>query len=747
MLKVSDYIAHVKQDMDGSWDTHPLEQHLYEVAGLAEKFAKSFESKDWAYLAGLWHDLGKYRPAFQDHIRKSSGYEPDAHISSEKKSDTSHASTGAVHAIEKLGSIGKILAYVIAGHHAGLPDFEKVDAKGRSLREIISRDKELLQQAIKEEIPEKILKRESPPLPPFVTSDPGKLHTWIRMLFSCLVDADFLDTERFMSPEKAGDRVQDTSMKEMLCHFDEYMKQFQKKQHEGSINSIRAKILKICRVKAIRKPGIYTMTVPTGGGKTLSSLAFALEHAVRYDKQRIVYAIPYTSIIEQTAEVFRGVFEPLGDVLIEHHSNTEPDKYEKETSWSRLAVENWDAPLIVTTTVQLFESLYASRTSRCRKLHNLVNSVIVIDETQLLPPEQLNPIRHIVQSLNQHYGVTFVMSTATPTGFEAQTSPFGKRLLEGIESDEIIDAPKQYYRQLERVNFKLPDDFSQKQSWDEISSELKKCDSVLAIVNTRKDARELWEKMPEGTFHLSALMCAQHRSEAIQEIKNRLKHGQSTRVISTQLVEAGVDLDFPVVYRALAGLDSIVQAAGRCNREGKLDKGKVVVFVPPYEPPRGLLTQARDTSVSLLHGFHGDIQSPETFERYFNKFYAEVKDHDKNHVLDKLQKTADELQIQFRTAAQQFKMIDDNDTVSVIVRHGDNDGLLNVLAKGEPDRRLLRKLQRYTVTLYKHQFEKMLGREEIKEIYQGFYAQSESGIYHSSLGLLLEPELTAAYVI
>ena len=743
----AEYIAHVKQEIDGRWETHLLEEHLYEVAGLAEKFAQSFDSKDWAYLAGLWHDLGKYRLAFQAHIRKSSGYEQDAHITSEKSSNTSHASTGAVYAMEKLGIIGKVIAYAIAGHHAGLPDFEIDDAKGRALKEITSRDKRLLQEALAEKIPGTILNRETPELPRFVTSDPKKLHIWIRMLFSCLVDADFLDTERFMSPEKADNRGQDTGMKEMLSCFDKYMERFQKKHRKRPVNSIRARILESCRVKANGEPGIYTMTVPTGGGKTLSSLAFALEHAVEHNKQRIIYAIPYTSIIEQTAEVFREVFEPLGEVLIEHHSNTEPDEHEKETSWSRLAVENWDAPLIVTTTVQLFESLYASRTSRCRKLHNLINSVIVIDEIQLLPPEQLNPIRHIVQSLSQHYGVTFVMSTATPTGFEAQTSPFGKRLLEGIESEEIIDTPKQYYGQLERVNFKLPDDFNQKQSWDDISSELKKCDSVLAVVNTRKDAKELWEKMPEGTFHLSALMCAQHRSEVIEEIKNRLKYGQSTRVISTQLVEAGVDLDFPVVYRALAGLDSIVQAAGRCNREGRLDKGKVVVFVPPYEPPMGLLTQARDTALSLLCGFHGDIQSPETFKRYFDKFYAAVKNHDKNKVLDKLQQTADELKIQFRTAAQRFKMIDEKDTVSVIVRYGDNDSLLSILAKGEPDRWLLRKLQRYTVTLYKYQFDKMLRRGEIEEICQGFYAQSEAGIYHSTLGLLPEPELTTEYVI
>ncbi len=741
----AEYIAHVKREMDGRWDTHLLEDHLYAVADLAGKFAQSFDSKDWAYLAGLWHDLGKYRPAFQAHIRKSSGYEQDAHITSEKSSNTSHASTGAVHAMEKFGDVGKILAYAIAGHHAGLPDFEFDKANGRALKEIINKDKTLLHEALEEDIPETILSGITPNS--LAVGTPEELHLWIRMIFSCLVDADFLDTERFMSPEKADNRGQDTSMKEMLSCFNEYMERFQKQQGEGPVNSIRARILETCRVKAGEEPGIYTMTVPTGGGKTLSSLAFALEHAVKHHKRRIIYAIPYTSIIEQTAEVFREVFEPLGEVIIEHHSNTEPDEHEKETSWSRLAVENWDAPLIVTTTVQLFESLYAARTSRCRKLHNLVNSVIVLDETQLLPPEQLYPIRHIIRVLKEHYGVSFVMSTATPTGFGAKTSPFGKKLLEEVESQEIIDAPDDYYRQLERVNFKLPDDFNRKQSWDDVSSELQKCASVLAVVNTRKDAKELWEKMPEGTFHLSALMCAQHRSEVVGIIKNQLEHGQSTRVISTQLIEAGVDLDFPVVYRALAGLDSIVQAAGRCNREGRLDKGKVVVFVPPYEPPQGLLTQARNTSVSLLYGLQGDIQSPETFKRYFDKFYAEVKNHDKNNVLKKLQQTADELKIQFRTAAQQFKMIDDKDTVSIIVRYGDNNSLLSILAKGEPDRWLLRKLQRYTVTLYKYQFEKMLHRGEIEEICQGFYAQSASGVYHDKLGLLPEPELTAKNVI
>ncbi len=737
------YIAHVRKNDNGQWIEHSLEEHLLKVAHKAEEFAKAFNSHDWARLSGLWHDLGKYRPAFQVHIKKGSGYVPDAHITSENNPITAHASTGALYAEKELGSHGIILAYLISGHHAGLPDFETDNAKGRALREILQADKDLLREALKENILDNILNGVLPKTPPL--GHPEDLHLWIRMLFSCLVDADFLDTEFFMSPDKAVNRVSNVTPKELLPCFNKYMESLQLEAQDTTVNYIRSEILTACRKKAIGQTGIYTMTVPTGGGKTLSSLAFALEHAAKHNKQRIIYVIPYTSIIEQTANIFRDIFNSLGDILIEHHSNTEPDKAGNENSWSRLATENWDAPLIVTTTVQLFESLYAARTSRCRKLHNLVNSVIVLDEIQLLPPEQLNPIRHIIHSLNQYYGVTFVMTTATPTGLKEHISPFGKELLQGISSEEIIDTPANYYDQLNRVRYKLPDNFSHSQSWDEIAEELIGHESVLAIVNTRKDAKQLWKIMPKGTYHLSALMCAEHRSQIIKEIKERLKpeHNEPTKVISTQLVEAGVDFDFPVVYRALSGLDSIVQAAGRCNREGKLDKGEVVVFVPPTDPPKGILSMATHTTVSILTGFTGDIQAPDTFQRYFQQFFANIKEHDKYGVLIKLQQAAREGQIQFRTAAQRFRMIDDKDTVPIFVRYGEGDSLINILGNGEPQRWLLRKLQRFTVTIYRYQFEAMLNRGDVQEICKGFYAQSDSGVYSDDLGFLVEqPELT-----
>ncbi|MGH8475029.1 MAG: CRISPR-associated helicase Cas3' [Methylococcales bacterium] len=733
---IKNFIAHVKQSGQ-EFLTHDLKDHLLEVARLASGFAADI-GHDWAELAGRWHDLGKYRPGFQAHIKKDSGYDPEAHVSGEFSSKSAHASSGAVYAA-KQGPWGRVLAYLIAGHHAGLPDYEPDQAKGRGLREILQEDEDMLNEALKQPIPQEILRYDLPSSMPKGGPDCG--HLWIRMLFSCLVDADFLDTEGFMDPEKALVRTNGATMPQLLEYFNAFMASLGGKADCSELNRIRAGILLQCREAARKAPGVFTLTVPTGGGKTLSSLAFALEHAVIHKKHRIIYAIPYTSIIEQTAEIFRSLFAPLGEVLVEHHSNTDADRVYQERNWSRLATENYDAPLIVTTTVQLFESLYAARTSRCRKLHNLINSVIVIDETQLLPVEHLLPIRHVIDTLQKYYRVTFVLSTATPTGLDSQQDPFGRQLLQGIDSQEIVARPEQYYSALKRVEFELPERFDEPSSWEEIRDQLLEYPSVLCVVNTRKDARKLFELMPKGSFHLSALMCAEHRSKVIRSIRARLREGEPTRVISTQLIEAGVDLDFPVVYRALAGLDSIVQTAGRCNREGKLQSGRVVVFVPPSKTPPGFLTISTQTAISLLSGFQGDLQAPDTFKAYFNSLFACVNNLDKSNILQKLQKNAGECQVQFRTAAQEFRMIDDQETVSVFVRYGEEGGQVDqwlaMLGK-KPERWLLRKLQRYTVSLYRYQHEAMLRRGEIQEIAPGFYAQSKFGVYNEKTGLQID---------
>ncbi len=729
-------IAHVKFS-NQRFITHDLADHLIKVAKKAAEFAELIGT-DWAEMAGRWHDLGKYRPAFQSYIKRDSGYDPEAHVSGEHNPKTAHASTGAVYAAQH-GSWGLVLAYLIAGHHAGLPDYEPDQASGRGLREILAEDEGFLREALADSVPETILQSQSPAT--LSLGGPEAGHMWIRMLFSCLVDADFLDTEEFMNPDKAKNRVTAASIMEMLDCFNKHMHSFVSIAEQTTLNTIRNEILSQARQAAQHEPGVFTMTVPTGGGKTLSSLAFALEHAALHNKSRIIYVIPYTSIIEQTAGIFRDLFAPLGDILVEHHSNTDADQFDKENNWSRLATENWDAPLIVTTTVQLFESLYAARTSRCRKLHNLVNSVIVIDETQLLPVEHLAPIRHAIDLLQQHYGVSFVLSTATPTGLSGQTDPFGKQLLQGIDCKEMIKNSAQYYADLRRVNIELPESFDQPLAWETISDQLLDHDSVLCVVNKRQDAQVLFELMPKGTFHLSGLMCAEHRSQVIKNIRTRLKIGEPTRVISTQLIEAGVDLDFPVVFRAMAGLDSIVQAAGRCNREGKLQRGKVVVFVPPSKTPPGMLTISTQTAVSLLSGFQGDLQSPAVFIDYFNRLFAAVNDYDKSGVLSKLQKNADACQIQFRTAAQKFRLIDDQETVSVFVRYGEEnsevDYWLTQLAK-KPERWLLRKLQRYSVSLYHYQHQALLNQGGIEEISPGYFAQSKSNIYSDSTGLRIE---------
>ena len=639
--------------------------------------------------------------------------------------------------LKKFDKIGLPLAYMIAGHHAGLPDCEGGGkAKGSPLFEVVERDKPLLEEALCEQIPEDILSCKQP-----VTECPGGsagAHLWIRMLFSSLVDADFLDTESFMSPHLSKQRPGIISLDKLLNAFNRNMESMMQESEPTTINKLRAELLSQCREAATKAPGIFTLTIPTGGGKTLSSLAFALEHATRHKKRRIIYAIPYTSIIEQTAKVFNKIVAPLGHSVLEHHSNMEPDKESLENHKSRLATENWDAPIVVTTTVQLFESLFAARTSRCRKLHNIANSIVVLDEIQLLPLQHLNPIRKVMALLAKHYGVTFVLSTATPTGLNAQTSPFGKKLLEDLDSTEIILDPGKYYNALKRVHYALPTDFQETRSWDDIAEEVSQYDSVLIVVNKRQDAQDLFRLMPSETYHLSALMCAAHRSCVIEKIKKKLKDGKPTKVVSTQLVEAGVDFDFPVVYRAMAGLDSIVQAAGRCNREDKLDEGKVVVFIPPSTPPAGAISTAIASCISILsnNACQKSLDSPEVFERYFDHLFTQVET-DVANMRDLLERDAGRLQIQFRTAAHEFRMIDDSNTHTVYVRYGKKtDDLLEAL-KFHPNRELLRKLQRYSVMIYNHQFNAMLTRGDLEEVSSGYYVQSGGGIYDVKLGLLV----------
>lgn len=717
-------VAHVCKDGDGSWRVHPLVDHLSETALGAAAFARPFDGAEWACLAGLWHDLGKFNPQFQRYIGKESGYDPDAHLEG-VAGRVDHSTAGAQQALAAFGDSphARTLGYLIAGHHAGLPDWDG-DTSSLLQRLENGKAKGLLGQALAAGVPAELLAAAKP-----ADGPPGGTNgyaLWVRMLFSCVTDADFLDTEAFMSPDRAGMRGGYPAIADLLPPFDRYMAEKTAAAPDTPVNRLRADILRRCREQAVLAPGFFSLTVPTGGGKTLSSLAFALEHAQRHGKRRVIYAIPYTSIIEQTAGEFKKIW-PEREVVVEHHSNLDPDG---ETRQSRLAAENWGAPLIVTTNVQFFESLFAARTSQARKLHNIVNSVVVLDEAQMLPPEFLAPILETMKLLVAHYGVIFVLCTATQPALTRRDG--FKEGLDGVR--EIVEKPVALYEEFRRVRVKLPET-REPERWEALAEKLQRHERVLAIVNRRDDCRELYRLMPKGTVHLSALMCGEHRSKVIGEIKAGHKDGVPMRVVSTQLVEAGVDLDFPVVYRAFAGLDSIAQAAGRCNREGRLEGlGEVMVFNPPKPAPPGLLRKAEQAARELLHGGEADPLAPEWFERYFRLLYWSLNSRDEKGILPLLRQDAGRCQVQFREAAAKFQLIPEQGK-PIIVRYGDGAELVRLLEAKGPETWLLRKLQRYVVTVPQRVHEKMLGNGDIREAWPGFFVQAADGLYHPDLGL------------
>ena len=719
-------IAHVKATLDGRWLEHALDEHLRDVGGLAARLAQAYGASDWARVAGYWHDLGKYRSKFQTYIRDASGYErEDAHI--EQLGRVDHSTAGAIHAMKKLGVRGPIIAYMIAGHHAGLPDWNSADGGGSALSVRLEQP-ELLEEALAAAPPAELLNCDLPSSGILGGIDGFAL--WVRMIFSSLVDADYLDTEAFMDDGRGALRNTFPSLEELTPLFDAFMaaKQLAAK---GAIDAVRANVLAQCRAAGQQAPGIFTLTVPTGGGKTLSSMAFALEHATvkAYKKRRVIYVIPFTSIIEQTADVFREVF---GEAVIEHHSNTDEAN---ENHKSRLACENWDAPIIVTTSVQFFESLFAARPSRCRKLHNIANSIVVLDEAQLIPAELRIPILETIDLLATFYGVTFVLSTATQPVLTAQKASGKDTAMGNVR--EIISEPAALFTQLERVRYDIPADTETPTAWQTIADELVSHPRVLCIVNSRKDCLDLHALMPSGTICLSALMCGQHRSEVIADIKARLKANEPLRVISTQLVEAGVDIDFPVVYRALAGLDSIAQAGGRCNREGKLSSGLVKVFVPPKPAPVGMLRKAAQATKSVLASGILATLPPEIFKQYFQIYFADINSQKTEEIQALLAVDKKTLGCAFRSAAEAFRLIDDDAQRAVYVRYGQSEKWLNLLASKGPERWLLRKLQRYSVSISVRDFGRMLAIGDVVPIFRGSFFSISSAAIYGEYGLIV----------
>lgn len=757
----ANHLAHVRQDSSGEWQEHGLAQHLVEVARRAGESAGRFGSADWGSLAGLWHDLGKYKADFQSYIRTASGYQADAHLEN-ISGKVDHSTAGAIHAIQRNPAIGRMLAYLIAGHHSGLPDWFKAEAEGRGLEDRLKESRHL-DESKQGDIPADIL---GAPLPTSRASiDPEHVHLWIRMLFSCLVDSDFLDTEEFMAPEKGRLRSPALTLVDLREVFNSKATERDadlkaKGQWDIPINRIRRKVFEECLQAAAHPPGFFSLTVPTGGGKTLSSIAFALEHARWHAKRRIILAIPYTSIIEQTAEVLSRILGP--ENVLEHHSNLDPDR---ETPQGRLAAENWDAPIVVTTNVQLFESIFASRTSRCRKLHNLTDSILILDEAQMLPSELLAPTLLALKGLVKHFGCTVVLCTATQPALVGEIGS-QKAKFRGLEDvKEIVGSPEGLAQDLKRVELRFRG--PEKVDWPSLSEELSQFQQVLCVVNRRQDCRDLWEALKgvvsEAPIHLSALMCGEHRSKVVRQIKEKLSGAKPLRVISTQLVEAGVDIDFPVVYRAMAGLDSIAQAAGRCNREGKLDDrlGKVVIFNSPKQSPPGLLRKGEEAGAEILRTWPDPegLLSPEAFRRYFRSFYGRVNDFGMEAYkgFGFADAGSGQGQFQFRSAAQWYRLIDEQGFRGIVVWYEtsvySSRQVLDQVRSIGPSRFSMRRLQRCTVNVPERVWKSLKEQGAIQELKcpegpTGLWEQCLPGLYDHTFGLRLEgPEFSGAEFI
>lgn len=725
----------------------PLEDHLQAVSDLAGKFADKFGAAEWGRVAGLWHDLGKHSAEFQDMLLVANNFE--AHLETQP-GRVDHSTAGAQHASESCSSsgfaVGDIIAYCIAGHHSGLAD--RVADHGQSG----------LDCRLKKRIPawgaapDELLQSIELPIPPLkFDKDQAyavfQLSLFTRMLFSCLVDADFLATEQFMSPQQAALRPEGSNtMARLRAGLDNYLVEMVAGRQPSPIDAIRSGILQSCRSAAAQSPGLFSLTVPTGGGKTLSSLAFALAHAEQHDLQRVICAIPFTSIIEQTADEYRKAFGPLGpETVLEHHSNVDPDS-EYETLQSRLAAENWDSPLVVTTNVQLFESLFAAQTSRCRKLHRIANSVIILDEAQTLPVGLLKPCLAVLRELTINYGCSVVLCTATQPALERRDRfPIG---LEGVR--EIIAEPEELYLRMKRVDAR----YIGRRSDEELIGELAPRSQLLCVVNTRPHAARLYAMLlhktnePAGAFHLSTFMCGAHRSDVVAKIRDRLNHQQSCRVVSTQLIEAGVDIDFPVVYRALAGIDSIAQAAGRCNREGRLASGDVFVFEPTDVKLRGYLGSTANSAAELIPNT-ADLLDPAVVRRYFELHYWKQEGDnrwDDRSVMNCFPTPIERLYFQFRTASDAFRFIEEVGK-PVFVPYGETGRqLIEELRAVRIDadryghgelRRLLRRLQRYAINIYEPVYNAMIDRD-IERLDTGYDVLINEGCYDDQLGFRAE---------
>jgi CRISPR-associated endonuclease/helicase Cas3 len=745
------FVAHTPPlDDPNRW--HDLKEHLTDVAEGTARFADKLGAGQLGHYAGLWHDLGKYNAEFQKYLRNCNAVQQAGKTPKSEK--IPHAVYGAILADEICPS----LAPIIYGHHAGLPNYAELEGKLNKsqwrnvYREVIKQAEIDLDQLTPEHNLDDTLTQKH-------TNELGE-EVFTRLLFSCLIDADRLDTEKFANPKQYQQREQranSVSITQLWETFQQKQQDFVKDPHKSQfevnpkVNQVRAEVYQKCLEAAEWEPGVFRLCVPTGGGKTRSGLAFALKHVVKKklkdgQKSRVIFAVPYTSIIEQTAKVYREeIFKELGEnVVLEHHSAIQSEKTEVDQAkmeaeevgvnaqiQAKLATQNWDAPLIVTTTVQLLESLFSHKTSKCRKLHNIVNSVVVLDEVQTLPIAMLSPILSMLKELVDRYQVTVVLCTATQPALEGDTPYFTDGFpLNSVQDIISPDLAKEHFLNLKRVQYEVPK-LGETWTWQALKEQIPSTESSLVVLNTRRDAiavLDILEVQPERStdlqrakvesvlkskpiLHLSTLLCGEHRKAVLMEVRQRLKDKEHCTLVSTQVVEAGVDVDFPVVFRALGPLDRIVQAAGRCNREGLLTSGRVVIFDPSEgsKPPKGEYAKAMQKAKSILQDANfqeSQLHEPDIFQQYFRHLYS-VCDPDEKGIQTMRRAGS------FRDVGEEFKLIEDN-TVPVVIEY---DETVSALIK-EIERRGLwssdrSKLQPYIVNLPYYLFGKTATKREI----------------------------------
>lgn len=724
-------ISHLFLNSDGKWIVQDNKTHCQGVAVLAREFAAKFGLGSFGFVAGTLHDLGKCRKEFQRYISLTNGLPAD----SGSWSEHNHAYVGMLAANKMYApQIRFLLGSIIEGHHRGLYDCDR-DRLAERLGHPFPNDVNLPEAICQED-----LLKEAASLQGGERRD---FHMTVRMLFSSLVDADYLDTEAFMSQRPYIKPRNQTA--ELFEALKLHVAKIEESSRKSDINDIRHFIAEQCLAASQSQRGIFSLTVPTGGGKTISSLVWAIAHALKNGMERIIVAIPYTSIIEQTAQILRSIFGE--DAVLEHHSLMDLESNDNEYNGSvrsiRQKTGNWDAPIIVTTNVQLFESLFSHKPSKTRKLHNICNSVIILDEAQALPVSLLNPIMDSLDTLVRRFNCSVLISTATqPVLGREHCGTLPNIKMRGFKAiKEIIPPNADLFGKMKRVDVSYID---KPMTYDEIAESIMNQGNVLCIVNTQRDAYEIYKRLPqnESTIHLSKNMYPVHIKRQIGKIKQLLKSPRCSKlkVVSTQLIEAGVDIDFPVVMRQEAGLDSIIQAAGRCNREGKMACGNVTVFrIEGRTPPPGMIARGNDARRSMPN--QTDIHNPLVIEDYYTRLYRRCDTFDRIEVDNRKQSVCELLYgaPQFETVGNAFRLINDC-TRPIIISCDDNIADIDALKAGNISKSLLKRLSLYSVSVREYTFNKLLERGMVECWHESFYVL-ENRLFYGDTGIRLDEDI------